>query len=90
MMKNLNITGGMIFSGRLLLELSKKTDSKEEAYKIVQENAMKAWTENKNFKELVFKDKRVRKYLNAKDVEECFSLDYYLRNLDYIFKRVFK
>ena len=90
MMRNLNKTGGMIFSGRLLLELSKKTASKEEAYQIVQENAMKAWTENKNFKELVFKDKRVRKYLNAKDVEECFSLDYYLRNLDYIFKRVFK
>ncbi len=90
MMKNLNKTGGMIFSGRLLLELSQKTASKEEAYRIVQDNAMRAWTENKNFKELISNDRRIRKYLNAKDIEECFSLDYYLRNLNYVFKRVFE
>lgn len=90
MMKNLNKTGGMIFSGRLLLELSKKTPSKEEAYEIVQDNAMKAWTENKNFKELILNDKRVRKYLREQEIEECFDLNYYLRNVDYIFKRVFR
>jgi adenylosuccinate lyase len=90
MMKNLNKTGGMIFSGRLLLELSKKTPSKEKAYEIVQDNAMKAWTENKNFKELILNDKRVRKYLREQEITECFDLNYYLRNVDYIFKRVFK
>ncbi len=90
MMRNLNKTGGMIFSGRLLLELSKKTASKEEAYRIVQDNAMQAWTENKNFKELILNDHRVRKYLTAKEIEDCFGLNYYLRNIDYIFKRVFK
>ena len=90
MMRNLNKTGGMIFSGRLLMALSQKTSTKEEAYRIVQENAMLAWTENKNFKELIRNDKKVRKYLNEKDIEECFDLNYYLRNVDHIFKRVFK
>ncbi len=90
MMRNLNKTGGMIFSGRLLWALSQKTPTKEEAYRIVQENAMHAWTENKNFKELIRNDKKVRKYLNVKDIEECFDLNYYLRNVDYIFNRVFR
>jgi adenylosuccinate lyase len=90
MMRNLNKTGGMIFSGRLLLALSAKTPTKEEAYRLVQENAMRAWTENKNFRELVRNDKRVERYLNAKEIEECFNLKYYLRNVDYIFKRVFR
>jgi adenylosuccinate lyase len=90
MIKNLNKTGGMIFSGRLLLELSKKTSSKEEAYEIVQDNAMKAWTENKNFQDLIRNDKRVKKYLKEQEITEYFDLNYYLRNVDYIFKRVFK
>ena len=89
MMANLNKTKGMIFSGRLLLELSQKTQSKEKAYQIVQDNAMKAWKDNKSFKDLILKDKRVRKYLSERKVEECFDLNFYLRNVDYIFKRVF-
>jgi adenylosuccinate lyase len=90
MIRNLDKTGGMIFSGRLLLALSQKASTKEEAYQIVQENAMQAWTRNKNFKELIRNDKRVRRYLNTKEIEECFNLNYYLRNVDYIFRRVFK
>jgi adenylosuccinate lyase len=89
MRKNLEKTGGMIFSGRLLLELSKKAPSKEDAYLIVQDNAMKAWNKNENFKDLIKNDKKVKEYLSEKEIEECFSLDYYLRNVDYIFKRVF-
>jgi adenylosuccinate lyase len=50
---------------------------------------MKAWNKNENFRELIKNDKRVKKYLSEKEIEECFSLDYYLRNVDYIFKRVF-
>jgi adenylosuccinate lyase len=87
--RNLEKTGGMIFSGRLLLRLSEKALSKELAYQIVQDNAMKAWNSDENFKNLVKKDKRVKKYLSKDEIEECFSLDYYLRNVDYIFKRVF-
>jgi adenylosuccinate lyase len=89
MRKNLEKTGGMIFSGRFLLALSQKTPSKEEAYQIVQDNAMKAWSESENFKDLIKNDKRVKKYLSKKEIDECFSLNYYLRNVDYIFKRVF-
>ena len=89
MRKNLEKTRGMIFSGRLLLALSEKTPSKEDAYLIVQDNAMKAWNKNENFRDLIKNDKRVKKYLSEKEIEECFSLDYYLRNVDYIFKRVF-
>jgi adenylosuccinate lyase len=90
MKRNLDKTGGMIFSGRLLLALSQKTSTKEEAYRIVQENAMLAWTQNKNFKRLIQNDQRVKQYLNSKEIEECFDLAYYLRNVDYIFKRVFR
>jgi adenylosuccinate lyase len=79
----------MIFSGRLLLELSKKASSKEEAYQIVQDNAMKAWRQNESFSDLIRNDKRVKKYLTGEEIEECFSLRYYLRNIDYVFKRVF-
>jgi adenylosuccinate lyase len=90
MMANLNKTRGMIFSGRVLLELSRKTRSKEEAYKIVQDNAMKAWTEKGDFEELVKSDRRVRRLLSPQSVEDCFSLEHYLRHVDYIFKRVFR
>ncbi len=90
MLANLNKTKGMIFSGRFLLKLAQKTPSKEEAYRIVQDNAMKAWKENKNFRDLILKDKRARKHLSQQEIEDCFDLNYYLRNVDHIFKRVFK
>jgi adenylosuccinate lyase len=90
MRANLNKTRGMIFSGRLLLELCKKTRSKEEAYQIVQDNAMKAWKGSGDFKDLILKDKRARKHLSQRRIEECFDLNFYLRNVDHIFKRVFK
>ena len=89
MMANLNKTKGMIFSGRLLLELSQKTRSKEEAYQIVQDNAMKAWRENKDFKNLIRNDKKVIRYLSKQKIEDCFSLNHYLKHVDFIFKRVF-
>ncbi|NIM98914.1 MAG: adenylosuccinate lyase [candidate division Zixibacteria bacterium] len=90
MRANLNRTKGMIFSGRLLLQLSRKTRSKEEAYAIVQDNAMKAWKAGKDFKNLILKDERARKYLSQQEIEECFDLNFYLRNVNYIFKRVFE
>jgi len=90
MMANLNRTKGMIFSGRVLLELSKKTRSKEEAYQIVQDNAMKAWRENRSFNELIRNNKKVKRYLSKQKIEDCFSLNHYLKHVDYIFKRVFK
>ncbi|MFQ6031701.1 MAG: adenylosuccinate lyase [Candidatus Zixiibacteriota bacterium] len=88
MKSNLEKTKGMFFSGRVLLRLSERASSKEEAYQIVQDNAMRAWSKNENFKDLIKKDKRVKKYLSEAEIDECFSLDYYLRNVDYIFKRI--
>ena len=90
MLKNIDRTKGLVFSQRVLTKLTKKTHSREEAYALVQENAMQAWNTSESFKELVLKDQRIRKYLSQEEISDCFDLKYYLRNVDYIFKRVFK
>jgi adenylosuccinate lyase len=90
MLKNIDKTKGLVFSQRVLTKLTRKTKTREEAYALVQENAMKAWNTGESFKELVLKDQRIKKYLSQKEILDCFDLKYYLRNVDYIFKRVFK
>ncbi len=102
MMKNLNLTGGLVFSQRVLLELPLQGVSREDAYKIVQRNAMKVWeqiqqgkaTTNKKGESLYLQhlldDKELRKSLSEKQIRECFNFDYYTKNVDAIFKRVFK
>jgi len=102
MMKNLNLTGGLVFSQRVLLELPIKGVSREDAYKIVQRNAMKVWEEiqqgkattNKKGESLylghLLADDELRKSLSEKQIRECFNYDYYTKNVDAIFKRVFK
>ncbi len=89
MQKNLDITGGLIYSQRLLLMLADSGISREEAYELVQKNAMKAWKENLNFKELIKNDKKIKKYLTNEDIERAFDIGYYIKNVDYIFSRVF-
>lgn len=88
MLANLIRTKGLIFSQRLLLGLMDKGLSRSKAYDIVQGLAMRSWREGLDFKDLVVKDKDVLKYLNTKEIESCFDLDYYLRNVDKIFKRI--
>jgi len=90
MLKNIDRTKGLVFSQRILTKLTQKTKTREEAYALVQENAMKTWNTGESFKELVLKDQRIKKYLSQKEILDCFDLKYYLRNVDYIFKRVFK
>jgi len=102
MMKNLNLTGGLVFSQRVLLELPKAGVSREDAYKIVQRNAMKVWEEIKQGKPTVNKkgeslylnhllsDDELRSKLSEEQIRECFNYDYYTKNVDNIFKRVFK
>lgn len=102
MMKNLNQTGGLVFSQRVLLELPLQGVSREDAYKIVQRNAMKVWAEIKEGKPTVNKkgeslylghllaDKDLRAKLSEEQIRECFNFDYYTKNVDAIFKRVFK
>lgn len=89
MQKNLDITGGLIYSQRLLLMLADSGISREKAYELVQKNAMKAWKENLNFKELIKNDKKIKKYLTDEDIERAFDISYYTKNVDYIFSRVF-
>jgi len=90
MLDNIYMTGGLVFSQRVLLKLTGPVGSREKAYKIVQENAMKAHAGEAKFMDLIKRDKRVTDYLSQKEIESCFALDYYLRNVNKIFKRVFK
>ncbi len=89
MMDNIYRNGGVFFSQRLLLRLTEKSGSRDRAYTMVQRNAMKAHRGNAGFKELVKKDKEILNYLSQTEIDECFELDYYLKNVDKIFKRVF-
>lgn len=90
MMRNLEKTGGLIYSQSVLLALVKKGISREEAYRLVQENAMQSWTDGKDFLTLLKKDKDIRKLLSAREIEQTFKLKNQLNNIDRIFKRVFK
>lgn len=88
MKKNLRLTNGLIFSQRVLLKLIEKGITREEAYKIVQSNAKKVWKSEGEFFDFLLKDKKVKGILTAKELKSCFSLDYYLKNIDYVFKKV--
>jgi adenylosuccinate lyase len=89
MKKNMELTGGLIFSQSVLLSLVRKGATREEAYQLVQRNAMKAW-KGANFLSLLKKDKDIKKYLNGKELTKCFDVQIQLKNVDTIFKRVFK
>ncbi|MSN96991.1 adenylosuccinate lyase [Campylobacter sp. FMV-PI01] len=100
MLKNLNLTGGLVFSQRVLLELPKRGISRENAYKIVQRNAMKVWSDLQNGKNALNQDGKslFLEYLldddelnlSKDEIEKCFDYSYYTKNVDKIFKRVFK
>lgn len=89
MMKNLESTGGLVFSGQLLLDLAEHGMSREDAYRLVQSHAMRAWKEELNFRELVMNDKEITSRVPQEQIERAFSLDRQLRNVDRIFERVF-
>jgi adenylosuccinate lyase len=89
MKKNLDRLGGLIHSQRVLLALTQKGVSREEAYALVQRNAMPVWRGEGDFLTLLKNDKDVRKALSDAGLEELFDLGYHLKNIDFIFKRVF-
>jgi adenylosuccinate lyase len=89
MLANINLTRGLIFSQRVMLTLIKKNISREDAYKLTQRNSLKAWDEQKDFKELLKADPEVTELLSDEEIEECFSLDLYLDKIDYIYEKVF-
>jgi adenylosuccinate lyase len=88
MKKNLESTGGLIFSGQLLLDLAEAGMLREEAYRLVQSHAMRAWKEDLNFREEVAKDPAITKLLSAEKLEKTFDYTRQLGNVDAIFKRV--
>lgn len=92
MAKNLNKLGGLVFSQRVLLNLIEVAKiSREDAYKIVQTNAMKVWAgESESFLELLKQDKEVSEKLSEKQLEEIFDISYHTKNVDYIFSQVFR
>jgi adenylosuccinate lyase len=89
MLRNLESTHGLVFSGTLLQDLVEKGMPRDDAYKAVQENAMASWEMETSFRERVEKDARVTKYLTPKELEHTFDLKRQLRYVDKIFDRVF-
>jgi adenylosuccinate lyase len=89
MLANLESTGGLVFSGQLLLDLVENGVSREEAYRLVQKHAMSAWKEDKNFRDLVLADKAITGRVQRRQIERAFDLKRQLRNVDKIFARVF-
>jgi adenylosuccinate lyase len=89
MQRNLDRLGGLIHSQRLLMALTQKGCSREDAYTLVQRNAMPVWRGEGDFQSLLKKDADVKKYLTNREIEAQFDLDYHFRHVDTIFKRVF-
>jgi adenylosuccinate lyase len=89
MQKNLDRLGGLVHSQRVLLALTQKGVAREDAYRLVQRNAMKAWAGEGDLLSLLKADKDVRKYLSEPELADKFDLDFYFAHVDTIFLRVF-
>jgi adenylosuccinate lyase len=89
MQKNLDRLGGLVHSQRLLIALTQKGCSREDAYKLVQRNAMPVWRGKGDFLTLLKKDAEVKKYLSDAEISDQFDLGYHLKHVDTIFRRVF-
>jgi len=87
MEKNLNRLHGLIYSQRVMLALADKGLTREEAYSIIQRNAMRVWKEELDFLELLKKDKEVSAHLSPQELENLFALEVHTRHVDYIFRR---
>src|SRR6476469_2137140 len=89
MLKNLAITRGLVFSGQLLLALTQKGVSREDAYVWTQRNAMKVWDDGGEYADLIKSDPDISSHLSQEEIARVFDLKYYLRNVDKVFVRVF-
>jgi len=90
MLTNLNKFDGLIFSQAIMLKLTQKGVSRENAYRIVQRNAMKTWTKKENFKNNLEKDKLLKKFLNIKEIENLFNIKKYTKHVNTILSRTLK
>jgi adenylosuccinate lyase len=90
MLKNLNITNGIFFSQRVLLELTNVGFTREESYKIVQENAMKSWNDKSPFFENIVKDKKIINKIPVNKLKKLFNFSYHTKKINIIFNRSLK
>ncbi|MBD3413969.1 MAG: adenylosuccinate lyase [Candidatus Aminicenantes bacterium] len=88
MMENIDLTQGLVFSQKVMLALTKKDISREDAYKLVQKLSLIAWEQRSDFKKLLLSDPEIKKLMSPKEIKECFSLDPYLSKINTIFNRV--
>jgi len=88
MKENLEITNGLIYSQAILLSLTKKGVSREEAYRLVQRNAMRVWDEKINFEKALTDDEQIKKYLTIEDIKDICNLQNRLKNTEYIFEKL--
>jgi len=89
MKANLDRTGGLFFSQQVLLALTRKGLIRDQAYRLVQRNAMRVWREGLDFQSLLLQDKDIRKHLDEKEIQGIFDLNHHLKHVDVIFNRVF-
>jgi len=89
MLKNIGLTRGLVFSGQLLLALTQKGVSREDAYAWTQRNAMKVWDEGGDYEQLIKQDADISSRLSPDEIARVFDLKHYLRNVDKVFDRVF-
>lgn len=87
MLKNANSFGGIVFSQKVLLTLTEKGLTREDAYRLVQRNALDAFDNDGNFKENLLNDNEITKHLTKEEIEACFNFDDYLKNIEVIFSR---
>ena len=87
MLKNAQLSGGIVYSQKVLLKLCSKGLSREAAYKIVQRNALDAFENHGSFKNNILNDAEARKYLNEDEIIDCFNVSDYLKNIDAVYER---
>jgi adenylosuccinate lyase len=90
MTENLNKMKGLIYSQQVLLKLAELGLDRQEAYEMVQRNALKVWDTGRDFQSLLLEDQEIRKHLSKKDIAKIFSLEYHLKHVEDIFQRVFE
>ena len=90
MLQNINLTKGLIFSQEIMLELTKSGITREKSYKIVQTYAKKCFSENKNLFDLISSDKKIISIINEKKLKSIYNYSKHFKNVNFIFRRVFK
>ena len=90
MKKNLNLTKGLFFSQRVLIELTVLGFSREEAYKLVQKNAMRSWNNKSSFYENIANDNKINKKIPVNKLKKLFNFSYHTKKINIIFKRSLK